>query len=82
MTARDTISHIYSHVRARAGAETPSLENAVTWRHWCHRDRLNELAGQVARLSPDRRDPERYHIEKSEIVADLRRLARAMGAGK
>ena len=38
--------------------------------------RLDELANRVRRLSPDRRDPERYHLDKSEIERDLRRLAR------
>lgn len=36
---------------------------------------LLDLAGRIARLSPDRRDPEKYHAEKSEIAAELRRLA-------
>ncbi|MGC9271752.1 hypothetical protein [Acidiphilium sp.] len=36
---------------------------------------LLDLARRVQRLSPDRRDPERYHAEKSEIAAELRRLA-------
>ncbi|WP_286705483.1 hypothetical protein [Acidiphilium sp. 37-64-53] len=40
------------------------------------RNELAELAARVARLSPDRRDPEKYHCEKSEIAAELRRLAR------
>lgn len=36
---------------------------------------LLDLASRIARLSPDRRDPERWHCEKSEIAAELRRLA-------
>ncbi|WP_286702490.1 hypothetical protein [Acidiphilium sp. 37-64-53] len=36
---------------------------------------LLDLASRIARLSPDRRDPEKYHAEKSEIAAELRRLA-------
>jgi len=36
---------------------------------------LADLARRVARLSPDRRDPEKYHMEKSEIAAALRRIA-------
>jgi hypothetical protein len=39
-------------------------------------ERLDDLARRVRRLSPDRRDPERYHLDKSEIERDLRRLAR------
>ena len=39
-------------------------------------EKLTNLATQVARLCPDHRDPEAFHIQKSEIVATLRRLAR------
>ena len=37
---------------------------------------LSSLAARVARLTPSHRDPERFHVEKSEVVAELRRLAR------
>ncbi len=37
---------------------------------------LHALASAVGRLSPSHRDPEAFHIGKSEIVAELRRLAR------
>ena len=40
---------------------------------------LLALACAVGRLSPDRRDPERFHMDKSELVAQLRRLARTLG---
>lgn len=40
---------------------------------------LERLAARVARLVPSHRDPEVFHIEKSEIVGELRRLARAGG---
>jgi hypothetical protein len=40
-------------------------------------DELRALAAAVARLLPDRRDPEAFHMSKSEIAARLRRLARA-----
>lgn len=36
---------------------------------------LLELAERLRRLSPDRRDPERFHMDKSELVADLRKFA-------
>ena len=36
---------------------------------------LRSLAGRLSRLGPDRRDPERFHAEKSALVAELRRLA-------
>ena len=34
------------------------------------------LADRICRLAPSHRDPEAFHIEKSEIVAELRLLAR------
>lgn len=37
---------------------------------------LDALAERVVRLSPSHRDPERFHEEKSEVAAELRRLAR------
>jgi hypothetical protein len=40
--------------------------------------RLLELARDLARLAPSHRDPEQYHLVKSEIVADLRDLARGL----
>lgn len=42
---------------------------------------LRNIAARVVRLSPSHRDPEAYHLEKSEIVADLRRLASEAGRG-
>lgn len=41
-------------------------------------DRLRVLADQVRRLLPDRRDPERFHVTKSELAAELRQLAREL----
>lgn len=41
-------------------------------------DALRELAIDVRRLVPDRRDPEQFHVSKSEIEARLRRLAREL----
>ena len=40
---------------------------------------LSSLAGQVRRLAPSHRDPERFHADKSEIEATLRRLSRLTG---
>jgi hypothetical protein len=40
--------------------------------------RLRELARGVQQLLPDRRDPHLFHERKSEIVADLRDLARGL----
>lgn len=37
---------------------------------------LSTLANRVSRLSPDRRDPEQWHLEKDDIAKSLRRIAR------
>lgn len=42
---------------------------------------LERLADRVSRLSPSHRDPERFHLDKAEVVGELRRLARLLGAG-
>lgn len=59
-----------------AGLTIPAVPRQIAGE--CPAAELEMLAGAVARLSPDRRDPERYHLDRSEIVADLRRLARAL----
>lgn len=43
-------------------------------------EQLRDLARRVRHLSPCRRDPERYHVEKDEIEATLRRLSQEAGA--
>ena len=42
---------------------------------------LADLAHRVDRLRPSHHDPEAFHIEKDEIAAELRRLARAVESG-
>ena len=44
-------------------------------------EQLHRLAAQVGRLLPDRRDPERFHRDKSEVEVALRRLARELERG-
>jgi hypothetical protein len=41
---------------------------------------LVDLANRVRRLVPSHRDPEAFHEAKSEIEAELRRLARVLPA--
>lgn len=41
-----------------------------------HQTVLDDLANAVQRLTIDRHDPEKFHQDKSEIVAALRRMAR------
>ncbi len=39
--------------------------------------RLLDLADRVRRLPPpDRRDPERFHVERDTLAAELRRVAK------
>jgi len=42
---------------------------------------LLSLARRVSDLSPDHRNPEQFHLNKSEIAAALRRLARVLAQG-
>lgn len=45
-------------------------------------DVLRDLAAGVQRLSPCWSDPEKFHERKSEIIDQLRRLARDAEAGR
>ncbi|MDI5926453.1 hypothetical protein QBK93_17390 [Rhizobium leguminosarum] len=36
---------------------------------------LHDIADRLERLAPSHRDPHRFHEEKSELAAELRRLA-------
>lgn len=56
--------------RAVAPAEAPAATP----------ERLRQLAGVVRRLAPDRRQPDRFHETKSDIEAELRRLAAELEA--
>ena len=77
MTAIHTRVHA-RYTRVRVNRETllhPALECGKAPATRTEKPIL--LARQVSRLCPDRRGPERFHVEKSEIAATLRRLARA-----
>lgn len=39
---------------------------------------LSAIADRLAKLAPSHRDPERYHIDKSELVHDLHQLAQRL----
>lgn len=51
-----------------------SIGEIVSGMGWS--DRLRKLARQVERLEPDRRDPEKFHVDKSEIAGELKRIAK------
>lgn len=42
---------------------------------------LEDMAQRLRRLVPSHRDPERFHMEKSDLVQELRRLAAALRRG-
>ena len=44
-------------------------------------DRLTWLANRVAANMPSHRNPEQFHAEKSEIAAELRRIAKEADGG-
>lgn len=39
-------------------------------------DALNDIAARLRRLTPSWQNPEQFHEAKSDLIADLRRLAR------
>jgi len=63
------------------------MENGVTCCHCCHcgsasgprpiAEALELIASRLRNLGPDHRDPEKFHADKSALVHELRRLARA-----
>ena len=93
VTDSDALSYIGT-VRVCAGARIPQytkLRHCPSLRHSMPPAdgrvmdivlTLEELAGRVRRLVPLHRDPEAFHEEKSEIEADLRRLARVLPGGQ
>lgn len=70
-TGRD-ISHLS---RCEAGHGTSPLKG-VSLVPTSEGTALVDLAERIRRLVPSHRDPERFHVEKSEIEHQLRRLAR------
>lgn len=44
-------------------------------------ERLEELARRVDRNVPDRRNPEAWHAEKSDIASQLRQAAKEAKSG-
>jgi predicted transcriptional regulator len=39
---------------------------------------LDNLAARLIRLAPSHRDPERFHVEKDDLVRELHKLASAL----
>lgn len=71
------ITPIHTRTRSHTGTHGKHLYKKV--RHHaspCHHQGISDLANAVQRLTIDRRDPEKFHADKSEIVAALRRIAR------
>ncbi len=45
------------------------------------RDRLEEIAEKLRVLRPEGRDPERYHVDKDQILRDIGKLKEAVRLG-
>lgn len=77
VTHGDAFSLYNPHTHTRSHTHGQPIYKKV--RHHaspCHQTPLDDLANAVQRLTIDRRDPEKFHRDKSEIVAALRRMAR------
>ncbi len=84
-------AHTYAHARAHTYARERELYGKTRHGPACvmasSRSRhvaegaLLDLADRLRRLAPSPRDPEHFHIEKSEIVAALRSIAREVRHG-
>lgn len=66
------------HVRTRVEHNSNLLTHAT---HVTQTDELEAIAQQEVRLLPDRRDPEAFHVAKSEVVGRLRGLIRRIRLG-
>jgi hypothetical protein len=67
------------HARVRIGDEPENPPPSSTLSTLG--SQLDALAARVARLSPCRRDPERFHIDKSDLAHAMRLLASELRAG-
>ncbi|MGV4857090.1 hypothetical protein [Acetobacter senegalensis] len=66
-----------TRIRERTHTDGQYIDNNPTQPYNpTQRGDLNDLANAVQRLTIDRRDPEKFHQDKSEIVSALRRMAR------
>ena len=85
-THRDALSYRASRAHACAYARKGSNEMCVPVRHCvpnradpvCHDATVERLANAVTRLAPHHRDPERFHLDKHTIAAELHQLAAAL----
>jgi hypothetical protein len=62
---------------------SPFYEKCATVRHCATKSgsaELLALSRAVLQLGPDRRDPEKFFLDKSEIAYRLKKLAREMDA--
>jgi hypothetical protein len=66
-------SSLAQRARDRGASPARAGNGGDGWRR-----ELEELALRLGRLSPSWKDPEQFAVERSELVAQLRRLARAM----
>jgi hypothetical protein len=86
VTHSDALSYRASRAHACAYARKGSNEKCVTVRHCVtirgappdHHTTIERLANAVTRLAPHHRDPERFHLDKHTIAAELHQLAAAL----
>jgi hypothetical protein len=64
----------YPHTRVRAHGD--NRKNVTHLTHPTQIEELEDIPRMVSRLLPDRRDPEAFHLAKSEAVGRLWRLIR------
>lgn len=79
VTHSDALSLYNPHTHTRTHTHThgkPLYKKVCHCASLRHSSPLDDLANAVQRLTIDRRDPEKFHQDKSEIVAALRRMAR------
>lgn len=82
VTQSDTSPYIslYAHAHTRISKQRENASLCVTASLRAPTDStvIDRLADAVRRLSPHHRDPERFHVDKHEIAAELEQLASAM----
>lgn len=74
---KETGTNIRGYVRVHTLKGVPSVPANVpeNEKKEMNHATLHDIADRLERLAPSHRDPHRFHEEKSELVAEPRRLA-------
>lgn len=62
---------------ALGGQDTPLKGGVLSDDQRTHAQLIEAVANRIRKLVPSHRDPEAFHVEKSEIEAELREIARS-----